>query len=68
MEVVENYFKYQLAQGLSIPEVVDLLNGPVLPQELAHGDFKTVKRYAQIVSSRYMIDYNNTHASQIRHI
>lgn len=60
MKQVDDYFKYQLEQGLSVKEIIETFTQPVLPAELKLTGFtdNQVRRCAQIVSTRRIIDHN----------
>lgn len=57
---IDDYFNYQLEQGLTVPEIIETLNGPVLPSELKKTGLTEphIRRAAQLVSTRHIIAYN----------
>ena len=60
LKLVDDYFKNQVAQGLDIPEVVESLKQTVLPSDLKLADFEEdqIRRCSQLVSTRWIIKYN----------
>jgi hypothetical protein len=57
---IDDYFNYQLEQGLTVPEIIETFIGPVLPSELKTTGFTEpqIRRAAQLVSTRRIIAYN----------
>jgi len=64
---IDDYFNYQLEQGLTVPEIIETLNSPVLPSELKKTGFTEpqIRRAAQLVSTRRIIAYNLKMQSEI---
>jgi hypothetical protein len=64
---IDEYFNYQLEQGLTVPEIIETLNSPVLPSELKKTGFTEpqIRRAAQLVSTRRIIAYNLKMQSEI---
>jgi len=67
LKQVDDYFNYQLEQGLSVTDIIETFTLPVLPSDLKNTGFTDaqVRRCAQIVSSRHIISYNNKLQSAI---
>lgn len=67
INTIDDYFNYQLEQGLTVPEIIETLNGPVLPSELKKTGFTEpqIRRAAQLVSTRRIIAYNQKMQSEI---
>ena len=60
INTINDYFNYQLEQGLTVPEIIETLSGPILPSELKTTGFTEaqIRRAAQLVSTRRIIAYN----------
>jgi hypothetical protein len=60
VKIVDDYFTRQIKQGLTVPEIIETLNQPVLPSELKTTEYDNaqIRRCAQIVSTRHIVEYN----------
>ncbi len=71
MKLLEDYFEFQLKQGLTVPEIIETLKQPILPYDLKeHISEKIteedIRRCGQIVSTRRIIQYNKDMSSEMK--
>jgi hypothetical protein len=67
IKTIEAYFQFQVSQGLTIPEVIETFKQVILPAELKNTSFTEaqIRRCAQIVSTRWIINHNETIRSEM---
>jgi uncharacterized protein (DUF2344 family) len=71
IKLLNDYFDFQLKQGLIIPEIIETLNQPILPHDLKeHISEKIteegIRRCGQIVSTQRIIRYNKDMSSEMK--